>query len=181
MYRFVKIVAVLSLVVVSAFAVGIFQSSHVVSAQTDTKALAQAWVDANNAALKSGDATALMALYSSDYTDESGGTGSAALDNVKQNITTLAKAFPDGKLEVKDIVAGADEAAVYTQVSGTNTGAIGPYPATGKAFTGVKSIDILTFKDGKVTKDISVTDTTTLFAQIGWTLTPPTPAPTAAK
>lgn len=181
MYRFVKIFAVVSLVVVSAFAVGIFHSSHVVSAQTDTKALAQAWVDANNAALKSGDATALMALYSTDYADETGGTGSAALDGVKQQITTLAKAFPDGKIEVKDIVASADEAAVYAQVSGTNTGPIGPYPATGKAFAGVKSIDILSFKDGKVTKDVSVTDTTTLFTQIGWTITPPTPAPTAAK
>src|SRR5258707_13847963 len=102
MHRFVKLFTGVSLIVVSTFAVGIFQSSHVVSAQTDTKALAQAWVDAQNAAIKSGDPTAYLALYSSDYTDESGGTGSAALDNVKQNITTLAKAFPDGKLEVKD-------------------------------------------------------------------------------
>ena len=181
MYRLVKIFAVVSLIAVSAFAVGIFQTSQVVSAQTDTKALAQAWVDAENAALKSGDATALAALYSPDFTDDAGQTGSAAMDSMKQNVTSLAKAFPDGKIEVKDIVASADEAAVYGQVSGTNTGPIGPYPGTGKPFSGVKSVDILTFKDGKITKDVSVTDTTSLFSQIGWTITPPTPAPTAAK
>ena len=182
MYRFVKVFTVVSLVVVSTFAFAVFQSSHVASAQTDTKALAQAWVDAQNAALKSGDATAVLALYSPDYTDESVGTGAAALDAVKQNLAVLSKAFPDAKPEVQEILVSGDEAAVYTLINGTNTGPIGPYPATGKAFSKVKSVDILTFKDGKVTKDVSVTDTSILFQQIGWTIAPPpAPAATAAQ
>ncbi len=173
MHRFVKLFTVVSLIVVSTFAFGVFQSSHVVSAQTDTKALVQAWVDAQNAAIKSGDPTAYLALYAPDYTDPNLPAGANAMDAVKQNITMIATAFPDGKLELKDIVATADKAAVYTIASGTNKGAFAGVPATGKPFSGVNMIDILTFKNGKIVQDINVTDSLTLSAQIGWNIAPP--------
>ncbi|MEP7288477.1 MAG: ester cyclase [Chloroflexota bacterium] len=185
MYRTIKTFTVIGLLVVSVFALSISHSSHVVSAQTDTKALAQAWVDAQNAAFKSGDPTAFVALYSPDYVDPTVPAGTSPLDSVKQNTIMLVTAFPDGKLEVKDIVASSDEAAVYVTVSGTNTGLFAGVPPTGKAFSGVNIIDILTFKDGKIVKDVSVADTASLFSQLGWTVAPPAggsaPAPTAAK
>jgi steroid delta-isomerase-like uncharacterized protein len=172
------------LLVVSAFAFETLQASRVVSAQTDTKALAQAWVDAQNAAIKSGDSTALLALYSPDYTDPMAPAGTNALDAVKQNIKDIATAFPDGKLEVKDIVASSDEAAVYTVASGTNKGPFQGVPPTGKPFSNVNIIDILTFKNGKIVKDVSVADLS-LLLQIGWNIVPPgggtMQAPTPAK
>ncbi len=181
MYRTVKGFALIAIVLVAIIGLGGFQSAHVISAQTDTKALAQAWVDAQNAAIKSKDPTAYLALYSPDYTDPTLPSGTNALDAVKQNIMMIATAFPDGKLTVQDIVAGTDEAAVYTVASGTNTGPFQGSPATGKPFSGLMIIDILTFKDGKVVKDIEVTDTISLLAQLGWNITPPSGAATPAK
>src|SRR5689334_11676165 len=104
---------VLALLAVTLFGLGITQSSRVVSAQQDTKALAQAWVDAENAAIASGDSAPLLALYSPDYADPMLPSSANALDNVKQGIATIHTAFPDGKLTVKDIIASSDKAAVY--------------------------------------------------------------------
>src|SRR5258706_8695613 len=150
MHRFVKLFTVVSLIVVSTFAFGVFQSSHVVSAQTDTKALAQAWVDAQNAAIKSGDPTAYLALYAPDYTDPNLPAGANAMDAVKQNITMIATAVPDGKIELKDIVATADKTAVYTITSGTNKRAFSGGTATSKTLSGVNMNYIFTFKKSKI-------------------------------
>jgi steroid delta-isomerase-like uncharacterized protein len=164
---------VLALLAVTLFGLGITQSSRVVSAQTDTKALAQAWVDAENTAITSGDTTALLALYAPDFADPMLPPGANALDNVKQSIAQIHTGFPDGKLTVKDIIASDTKAAVYTTVSGTNNGVFAGVAATGKAFTDVAMVDLLTFKDGKISQDINVTDSASLLSQLGWNINPP--------
>ncbi len=160
------------------FAAGQFSS---VAAQTDNKATATAWIAAINAAFKSGDATAVLAFYSPDYTSDSGSTGADALASLKTSMTGLAAAFPDGKIDIKDMVAEGDKVAVYTVLSGTNTGPMGAgMGPTGKAISNVKQVDFLTFKNGKIVSDNTISDTGSLYIQLGFNITPPTVATSAA-
>ena len=65
-----------------------------------------------------------------------------------------ARAFPDGKVEVTNIIGEGDHVVVEMIVTGTNTGPmLGPdgteLPPTGKATT-MYLCDVMDFKDGKV-------------------------------
>jgi len=178
MSRLSKSVMFVIVIISAAFAFNSFQLPRV-SAQTDNKALAQAWIAAINASFKTGDTTALAALYAPDFTDESMTQGMSVADYVKQSVGAIVVAFPDGKADIKDMVAEGDKVVVYSTLTGTNTGSLFGLK-TGKAVSGVKLMDILTFKAGKIAKDDSVADTLTLLSQIGFTITPPT-APAATQ
>jgi steroid delta-isomerase-like uncharacterized protein len=51
---------------------------------------------------------------------------------VKENWSMWATAFPDGTIEEARWVDGGETVALYFVGRGTNTGAVGPMPATGK-------------------------------------------------
>jgi steroid delta-isomerase-like uncharacterized protein len=51
---------------------------------------------------------------------------------IKENWQMWATAFPDGQIEEAHFVDGGDVTAMYFVGRGTNTGATGPMPATGK-------------------------------------------------
>jgi steroid delta-isomerase-like uncharacterized protein len=164
--------AVLMLVAVITFAAA--PTNHAV-AQQDNKAAVTAIFAAYNSAIKSGDTKALEALLSPDYKDLDAPDGTKGIDYLKSQIATYNSAAPDTAYEVKTMVAEGDKVAVYSVVSGTNTGKIAELAATNKKFS-VKAIEIFTFKDGKVVEHISATDTASFYQQLGFTLQPPTAA-----
>ena len=183
MSRYVKFLVAAAMTVAIALTFAAAQSPRV-SAQTDNKALAQAWIDALNAGFKADDTSVVLALYDSSYTDPNIPAGVKAQDYMKAVLDSQFKAIPDGKFTVKYMLAEGDKVAIYSTFAGTNTGSLGGLDATGKAIKDVKSIDILTFNSaGKITADDNVTDQVSLFSQLGFTITPPKPAAaaTAAK
>jgi steroid delta-isomerase-like uncharacterized protein len=81
-----------------------------------------------------------------------------------------AKAFPDGKAEITNIVAEGDNVVVEMIVTGTNTGPmLGPdgteLPPTGKATT-LGLCDVMDFRDGKVIGGRSYFDLDTIKRQL---------------
>ena len=81
-----------------------------------------------------------------------------------------ARAFPDGKVEVKNVISGGDHVVVEMVVTGTNTGPmLGPdgaeLPPTGK-YTVLGLCDVMEFKDGQVIGGRSYFDLDTLKRQL---------------
>jgi predicted ester cyclase len=169
MFRLSKVFAAFALIVV-ALVFGSLPMNHV-SAQQDNKATVTAIFTAYNAAIKSGDTKALEAFLAPDYKDLDAPEGTNGVDYLKSLVALNNVAAPDAQYEVKTMVAEGDKVAVYNVFSGTNTGKIGEMDPTNKKFT-VKSIDIFTFKDGKVVEHISATDTASFYQQLGFTLQP---------
>ncbi len=166
MFRSIRIIAALCLTVV--IAMGLTQTVKVTNAQTDLKAVVKAYIDASNAAIKSGDGSKLADFYAADYKSEKGTT---VADQVK-NLESTAKAFPDGVYAIKDIVVEGDKVAVRMTFTGTNNGDLGGLPATKKPVT-FEAVALITFKDGKILSDWSLTDNQSLLLQLGFTFTPP--------
>ena len=82
-----------------------------------------------------------------------------------------AVAFPDGTVEVKNLVAQGDNVVVEMVVTGTNTGPmLGPdgemLPPTGQK-TVLGLCDVMDFKDGKVVGGRSYFDLDTIKRQLG--------------
>ena len=86
--------------------------------------------------------------------------------NKKEFLAPFAKAFPDLRRNIVDMVAEGDKVAVSINVTGTYKGEFQGIPATGKqvSFT---AMDILTIIDGKVTEEWATADMMGLMQQIG--------------
>jgi steroid delta-isomerase-like uncharacterized protein len=86
--------------------------------------------------------------------------------NKKEFLAPFAKAFPDLRRKIVDMVAEGDKVAVSFNVTGTYKGEFQGIPATGKqvSFT---AMDILTIIDGKVTEEWATADMMGLMQQIG--------------
>lgn len=77
-------------------------------------------------------------------------------------------AFPDISYDIKHVIGEGDLVAVWLEASGTNSGALGPLPASGKHVSGIASVDIFRFKDGKVVEQWGVFDEMGMIEQVGW-------------
>ncbi len=172
MFRLSKTIAAVAFLVAAIFAFAAAPTNHV-AAQKDNRAVVTAIFDAYNAAIKSGDTKALEAFLAPTYKDWDAPEGTSGVDYLKGLLAANNVAAPDAKYEIKTMVAEGDKVAVHNVFSGTHTGKLADLDATGKKFS-VKSIDIFTFKDGKVIEHVSASDTAGFYQQLGFTLQPPT-------
>ncbi|MDP8910676.1 MAG: ester cyclase [Actinomycetota bacterium] len=91
-------------------------------------------------------------------------------DGVREFARMWADAFPDGRVEVTNVIDGGDHVAVEYTGRGTQTGtlvsAAGEIPPTGRSIE-LRLCDIVQFRDGKVTTIRSYFDSASLMAQLG--------------
>jgi steroid delta-isomerase-like uncharacterized protein len=76
------------------------------------------------------------------------------------------EAFPDLRIDVQQVIAENDRVCVLWIAQGTNTGAGGGLPATGKRAR-LRGITIWRIKDGKITEEWSSFDQLSLLKQLG--------------
>ncbi len=176
MSRFAKALSMTVAVAAFALLFAAIGSPRATSADTDLKATITNFYAAANAAIVSGDTKALEAFLSPDYTDS---TGTKGIDSVRNQIKSQRTGFPDLKYTVSDVLVDGTKAAVFSVISGTFTGTVPGYPTTGKALS-LKNVDLITFKDGLIVSISSVADNSSFFDVLGYTMTAPTPAATAA-
>lgn len=83
--------------------------------------------------------------------------------------TAWTRAFPDGRVEITNLIDAGDWIVVENVVRGTNTGPMlgpdGEIPATGK-FVEVKLCDVMRLRDGKVVEGRSYFDLDSLQRQL---------------
>jgi steroid delta-isomerase-like uncharacterized protein len=88
-------------------------------------------------------------------------------DGVVQYFRMMLAAFPDMRMDVKDLIASGDKAVARLRVSGTHKGAFMGIPATGKSVS-VNLIDITRFgDDGLAREHWGVVDQLALMQQLG--------------
>ena len=86
---------------------------------------------------------------------------------VRENWEMWATAFPDGKIEEARFIDGGDTAAMYFVGRGTNTGSVGPMPATGKKVA-LPYCAVFTFDaDGKIASEDDYWDQLGFMVQLG--------------
>jgi steroid delta-isomerase-like uncharacterized protein len=89
-----------------------------------------------------------------------------SLDAFKEFIRNDRKAIPDQKLNVKMLIAEGDLVAFWCTYTGTQTGKMGSFPATGKSadldFAGVHRLE-----NGKVVETWVTWDNITILSQLG--------------
>ena len=93
----------------------------------------------------------------------------------RERLAEVIVAFPDICYTLEDLIAEGDRVVARFTVRGTQRGAFGPIPATGRAVT-MQGVIIHRIRDGKIAEDWVVRDTLGLMQQLGVI-----PAPGAAE
>ena len=88
------------------------------------------------------------------------------LEGAKQLHRMIFAAFPDLRMTIHDIAADGDKVWTRKTATGTHRGELLGIPATGKRVSW-KVIDVVTYKNGKVTEHWVVADTLSLMQQLG--------------
>lgn len=94
------------------------------------------------------------------------------LDDFIAMVSDWDRAFPDAKMEVHLVAAEGDLVAFYMTYTGTHTGQMGPFPATGKVMNS-KTAGFHRLEDGKIVETWVTWDNVAVLNQLG--LFPPAP------
>ena len=113
-------------------------------------------------------------LFSSDFDNGPGRPAGPAFVRAWHRETR--ESFPDLRYTVEEIVAEGSRVALRWTATGTQLGAFGPIPPTGRvaAYGGVH---FFTVEGGRITDLWSLNDTFSKVAQLGAQVIPPGPGP----
>jgi len=89
-------------------------------------------------------------------------------EGVKAWATGVFASIPDFKLEVRSLFVAGDWVGCEWIETGTQTGAVGNQPPTGKSFS-VPSASILEVHEGKIRREALYWDSATFLRQLGLT------------
>jgi len=104
-------------------------------------------------------------LYSDDFVDDSPGGGKGR-DLIKDAVKAFHAAMPDLRIEIEDVFATEDKVVLRYTAHGTQTGAYGDIPATGKKAS-VRGITIFLVANGKIKSEWTEYDRLGLMRQLG--------------
>lgn len=104
-------------------------------------------------------------LYADDFVDDSPGGGKGR-ELIKTAITEFHKACPDLRMEIEDIFTTQDKVVVRYVGRGTQTGAYGKIPATGKTLN-VRGITVFLIENGKIKTEWTEYDRLGILRQMG--------------
>ena len=87
-------------------------------------------------------------------------------EGTRQAISMYLKAFPDLNITIEDVIAEGDKVVTRFTSRGTQRGAFGPIPATGRQVT-ISTVDIVRIADGKIVEEWGLDDRMGLLQQLG--------------
>jgi len=106
-------------------------------------------------------------IVASNFNDHSGPKTSTGIKPLKEFLTMFGGAFPEGHVDVKDLVAEDDMVAARISVTGTHKGnLLGTIPATGKQAMW-SGIDIFRIQNNKIVERWNERDLLGLMQQLG--------------
>lgn len=113
------------------------------------------------------------ALYApdfvSDYLPYATGRGP---EGIRSAVAASHATFPDYHEELLDLIAEGDRVLVHMRISGTQEGAWGPIPPTGRRVV-FEEFSLLTFRDGQAVHQRGIVDNLSMLRQLGVVPTPP--------
>jgi steroid delta-isomerase-like uncharacterized protein len=124
-----------------------------------------------------GDVAELNRVASPDIEFKDSMQGARGIDELKPYLGTWATAFPDGRIQIKNVIESGDQAAGELVYRGTHTGPMtgpqGEIPPTGKSVELLGS-GWITVRGGKIASFHGYFDTMAMMVQLGLM---PAPAP----
>ncbi len=118
-----------------------------------------------------GDATAVDRFLADEYVIHSdpgdpweGATLSR--EKFKERLLTSRAPFPDLRFEIADTIAAGDQVVIAWRMLGTQTGAMGALPPTGRRIA-VQGMTVYYFRDGLITGHRQVVDRLAVMQQLG--------------
>ena len=94
------------------------------------------------------------------------------IENYKAFVTNSAETFSDFNATIEEVIVKGDKVWGRFSMEGTNTGPLGPFPATGKKFH-ISGLAISHVVNGKIVRDETFWNVLEFYQQLGFTLTPP--------
>ena len=129
----------------------------------DAKSLVRQFYDAVGA----GDFSVLDELVADDFVDREEFPGlEANREGVKQFFAMVRSAFPDLRMEVREMLADDDLVAVRVIATGTHEGEFMGMTSSGRRIE-VQVFDIFRIRDGQVTEHWGLMDAMTMMQQLG--------------
>lgn len=88
------------------------------------------------------------------------------LEGSRQAIGMMLKAFPDLHVTIEDMIAEGNKVVVRMTMHGTQQGAFGSIPPTGKQVA-VSTIDIIRIEGGQIVEEWGIDDRLGMIQQLG--------------
>lgn len=130
-------------------------------------AVVRGYVEARNAATRTGDTAGIDRFVAADYVEhQDEATAVQGRAGLTQRMDALLVGFSDVRLDVDQMVAEVDTVAVRYLVRGTHDGEFRGIPPTGVAVS-VASMDIYRVADDRIVEHWGVTDNLGLLTQLG--------------
>jgi steroid delta-isomerase-like uncharacterized protein len=107
-------------------------------------------------------------LIAPDHIDHSAGAVGSAVgpEGSRQLIGMMLIAFPDLHVTIEDMIAEGDKVVFRMTMRGTQQGAFGSIPPTGKQMA-VSTIDIVRIAGGKIAEEWGIDDMLGMLQQLG--------------
>ena len=131
------------------------------------KALAERYIEAVSKA----DVEALKEILSPEYVHHPKLGLDESLEEAFEGLKLRVTMFPDQSIRVQDLVVEGDKFAWRGIFSGTHTGDIEGFPATGKKVE-MRGFAIMRVENGKIAEAWGITDAISLYQQLGFELKP---------
>ncbi len=110
---------------------------------------------------------ALDAFYAPDHVDHTLPPGlPTSPDGTRQAIAMTLAALPDLHITIEDMIAEGDKVVTRFTTHGTQQGAFGSIPPTGKRVA-ITTIEITRVADGKIVEDWGLDDRLGMLQQLG--------------
>jgi steroid delta-isomerase-like uncharacterized protein len=127
------------------------------------KALAERYIDA----WIKGDVAALKEILSPDFVHHPRLGVDESLEEAFEGLKERMTMFPDQSLRVQDLIVKGDKFVFRGIFSGTHTGDIEGFPATGKKVE-IRGFMIMRVENGRIVEDWGITDSLDLHEQLGF-------------
>ena len=127
------------------------------------KALAERFIDAWN----KGDVAALKEVLSPDFVHHPRMGVDESLEEAFEGLKERMTMFSDQNLQVQDLIVKGDKFVFWGIFSGTHTGDIEGFPATGKRVE-IRGFGIYQVENGRIVEDWGITDLLDFHEQLGF-------------
>ena len=105
-------------------------------------------------------------LFAPNFVDHSLNSGKAGIKDVKNAFLEFKYAFPDGRAEIKDMLADGDKVVTRFIWHATHEGEFMGVAPTGKKVS-INVIDVFLIKNGKLLERWGVEDNLSMWQQLG--------------
>lgn len=121
------------------------------------------------AAWKSHDIDRLVRLFTEDcvYEDVALSAVSRGHQELREFAAQTFEVIPDFDLQVRSQFVCGSRAAIEWIMSGTQAFAVPGFPAEGKAFSGLRAVTIMEFRDGRIQRNTDYWDGAAVLRQTG--------------